>query len=53
LSWTNLPPDLSNSVSNLEEEINNVKNDLAAVDGKIAAANHLKYTVVSDISEAT
>lgn len=64
INWITLPPDLSARVGNLETglsaattAISGIQTELAAVDGKItsaiAAANHLSYQVVSDLSAVT
>ena len=53
LNWTQPPVDLSAEVGNLTQELNQVKNDLAAVDGKIASVNHLSYKIVGSLDAAT
>ena len=57
LNWVSLPPDLTTSVGNLETEVSQLKLDFQDIDNKIANAisgsNHLTYTVISDLAEAT
>ncbi len=57
LKWVSLPPDLTTSVGNLETEVSQLKLDFQNIDNKIANAisgsNHLTYTVISDLAEAT
>ena len=54
--WSELPPNLSNQVLNLQTVVTSLTNELQAVDGKIASAvnnaNHLKYEVIDDITKA-
>lgn len=52
LEWTQLPPDLTSEIADLNTELTQIKSDLAEVDSKILNANHLKYEVISDLSEA-
>ena len=64
LSWQTAPTDLSSRVGDLEtglqsaqSDISSLQSDLQSVDNKIASAissaNHLKYEVISNLSEAT
>lgn len=56
LLWQAAPIDLSSRVGSLEQSVSAVHAELVAVDGKIAtavaAANHLTYTVISNLDEA-
>lgn len=64
LSWQPVPIDLTSRVGSLESglqqaqsDISNIQTDLQGVDGKIAnaisTANHLRYQVIQDLSQAT
>ena len=57
LSWQEAPIDLSTRVGTLESSVSTLETNMTAVDGKISTAiansSHLKYQVVSDLSQAT
>lgn len=57
LVWQAAPTQLDSRVGNLETAVTAIQTDLQAVDGKIANAvansSHLKYQVITDLSEAT
>ena len=58
LSWQAAPSaDINTRVGNLETDVSQAKSDLQAVDNKIATAisnaNHLRYEIIDNLSEAT
>ena len=52
LEWSQMPPDLSSNVEDLNIAISKIQQDLSQVDAKILNANHLKYQVIQNLDEA-
>lgn len=53
LNWQTPPPDLTNKVNDLETLLNQLDENLQAVDKKILDSNHLKYQIINNLDDAT